>query len=146
MKPFFVFTAVLLTFVVKSQPTVKVEVSSDTISIGEIVEVTYTIENGEGNFNMPDLSDLPVVSGPNTSSSFSYMNGKKTSSQSYSFGLMGMVEGRMVIPKASYNTKEDVVAIQPIEIMVLPEMDQPAFSKNSTESPGSKKIREKKKF
>ncbi len=38
-----------------AQPSVKVEVSADTVDAGEVVEVTYTIENGEGHFEAPDF-------------------------------------------------------------------------------------------
>jgi hypothetical protein len=69
----------------RAQPSIKVEVSADTIPVGEIVEVTYTIENGDGEFEAPDFNGLPVISGPNTSSSFVYQNGKMSSSQSYTY-------------------------------------------------------------
>ena len=113
------------------QPVVKVEVSSDTISIGEMVEVTYTIENGEGKLNMPDMSKLPVVSGPNTSSSFMYQN---------------MEAGTLIIPAATYQTGEEKLNINPVEVVVLATPGTKSSSKSATEKPSSTTTREKRKF
>jgi hypothetical protein len=131
---------------VNGQPTVKVEVSSDTISIGEVVEVTYTIANGEGKFNIPDMNELPVISGPNTSSSFIYQDGKMTSNQSYSFQLQPLEKGNLLIPKATYETKEQTISIQPVEIVVLQKKEKPATPKTITETSPAKSNREKRKF
>lgn len=128
------------------QPVVKVDVSSDTISIGGMVEVTYTIENGEGKLIMPDMSKLPVVSGPNTSSSFMYQNGKMSSNQSYSFTLMAMEAGILVIPAATYQTGEEKLTINPVEVVVLATSGAPSSSKPATEKSSSTTTREKRKF
>ncbi|HSF88665.1 MAG TPA: BatD family protein [Saprospiraceae bacterium] len=128
------------------QPVVKVEVSSDTISIGELVEVTYTIENGEGKLLMPDISNLPVIRGPNTSSSFMYQNGKMSSNQSYSFTLMAMEAGTLVIPAATYQTGEEKLTINPVEVVVLATPGAPSSSKPATGKSSSTITREKRKF
>ncbi len=128
------------------QPVVKVEVSSDTISIGEMVEVTYTIENGEGKINMPDMHNLPVISGPNSSSSFMYQNGKMSSNQSYSFTLMAMEAGTLTIPKATYQTGEEKLTINPVEVVVLSAPGAPSSSKSATQKSSSTTTREKRKF
>lgn len=128
------------------QPVVKVEVSSDTISIGEMVEVTYTIENGEGKLLMPDISNLPVIRGPNTSSSFMYQNGKMSSNQSYSFTLMAMEAGTLVIPAATYQTGEEKLTINPVEVVVLATPGAPSSSKPATGKSSSTITREKRKF
>lgn len=128
------------------QPVVKVEVSSDTISIGELVKVTYAIENGEGKLIMPDMSKLPVVSGPNTSSSFMYQNGKMSSNQSYSFTLMAMETGTLIIPAATYQTGEEKLTINPVVVVVLSTSGAPSTSKSASEKTSSITTREKRKF
>lgn len=132
--------------VLGQQPEVKVEVSSDTISIGEMVEVTYTIENGEGKLIMPDMSKLPVIRGPNSSSSFMYQNGKMSSNQSYSFTLLAMEPGTLVIPAATYQTGEDKLTINPVEVVVLAAPGTSGSSKSSTAKSSSTTTREKRKF
>ncbi|MDZ4748585.1 MAG: BatD family protein [Saprospiraceae bacterium] len=147
MKRLFFLPVLLLTITVYGQqPVVKVEVSSDTVSIGERVEVTYTIENGEGKLNMPDMSKLPVISGPNTSSSFMYQNGKMSSNQSYSFTLMAMEAGTLIVPKATYQTGEEKLTIRPVEVVVLATPGSPSSSRSASEKSSSTTTREKRKF
>jgi hypothetical protein len=146
MKYIFFLAALSLSLATAAQPVVKVEVSSDTISMGQTVQVTYTIENGEGSFVMPDMNDLPVISGPNSSSSFMYQNGKMSSNQSYSFTLLGMEPGKLVVPEAAYKTGDDILAINPVEIMIVDGDVQPVPSTKSKENTGSKTTREKRKF
>ena len=138
------FFFLCLTTLLMGQPTVKVEVSADTINPGELVEVTYTIENGEGRFEAPDFQNLPVVSGPNTSSSFMFQNGKKSSSQSYSFILKPVEEGKIVIPSAYFREKDHDLKIDPVEIVVLIHAKKTVPSPPETKS--TKQTREKRKF
>jgi len=142
----FLITYSILCFasILMAQPTVKVEVSADTISPGEFVEVTYTIENGEGRFEAPDLSNLSVVSGPNTSSSFMIQNGAKSSSLSYAYVLQAQEEGKMLIPGASFHEKGHDLKIDPVEIVVSRYGNKSLSSQPDTNSVKAK--REKKKF
>jgi len=107
--------------------------------------VTYTIENGEGRFLSPDVYGLPVVSGPNSSSSFMIQNGKKNSSQSYSFILKAIEVGVIKIPPASYVGKAETLPIDPVTIIVLEDLAYPNLSSPSETQPLKPK-REKKKF
>lgn len=136
----------LFVFHVHGQPLIKVEVSSDTIAAGEVVEVTYTIENGEGKFNMPDLSKLPLVSGPNSSSSFIYQNGKMNSFQSYSFSLLGREAGVLLVPNTTYVSKTENLTIQPVTIVVGASSSKPTTVTTVPETSSSKSTREKRKF
>ena len=146
MKILVFLTTLFLAYDTTCQPLVKVEVSSDTIAPGEVVEVTYTIENGEGKFNMPDLTGLPVVSGPNSSSSFMYQNGKMSSFQSYSFSLLPREEGELQVPGTTYASKTENLTIQPVRIVVGAGSSKPSTVKVVPETPSSKSTREKRKF
>ena len=144
MKFLFTTTLLYLTTLLTGQATVKVEVSADTINPGDLVQVTYTLENGEGHFEAPDFTNLPLVSGPNVSSSFMIQNGHKSSSQSYSFVLKGGEEGKIVIPEAYFREKDHDQKIDPVEIVILTHSNLP---KNpEPENKSSKATREKKKF
>ena len=127
-------------------PTIKVEVSADTIAVGEVVEVTYTIENGDGKFQAPDLSGLPVIGGPNTSSSFVYQNGKMSSSQSYAYLFQPMDERKLKIPSASYVDKSQTLKIDSVEVIVNRYGQQSTVKKSTPASEPAKPSREKKKF
>ena len=146
MKHLLVLPMMMLTMWMHAQPMVKVEVNPDTVALGQTVEVTYTIENGEGKFIMPDMSQLPLISGPNSSSSYMYQNGKMSSTQSYSFVLLATDEGKIKVPGTTYQTGKDILDIKPVEIIVLGEGDKRSSSKSKTEDTTSKTTREKRKF
>ncbi|HZV68873.1 MAG TPA: BatD family protein [Saprospiraceae bacterium] len=137
-------TSLTLLTSLTAQPVVKVEVSADTINPGELVEVTYTIENGDGRFEAPELKNMPVVSGPNTSSSFMISNGKKSSSQSYSYILRAVEEGKIIIPEAAFQDGDRRLKIDPVEIIVLKHSNRPSVPPPPDKP--TKPIREKKKF
>ncbi len=146
MKFLFLFVLVFLSSTIYGQPAINVEVSADTILIGEMVEVKYTIENGDGKFRMPSLDSLPVISGPNTSSSFMYQNGEQHSSQSYSFKLIGVHEGKLIVPQATYISRDGEIVIESVEIVIAsPLSNANALSKDSVPVT-SKSTREKKVF
>jgi hypothetical protein len=129
-----------------AQTSVKVEVSADTIEAGQIVEITYTIENGQGAFEPPDLTGLPVISGPNTSSSMLYQNGKMTSSQSYSYILRPMEEGVLKIPGAIYKDKMNTIDVEPLQVIVGAGMAKSPAKKTEPDPSPIKSSREKRKF
>ncbi len=143
MKTLLTIWSLFVTTILMAQPTVKVEVSADTINPGDLVEVTYTIENGEGSFEAPDLNNVPVVSGPNTSSSFMIANGKKSSSQSYSYILRAPDNGKIIIPEAYFREGENSLKIDSVQIVVNSDA-YPLGVEPPVQS--TKPTREKKKF
>ena len=63
------------------------EVSGDSVLLGNYVELSYTIENAQGKFEPPSFEGLDIISGPNYSSSISINNGEMKSLESYSYYL-----------------------------------------------------------
>ena len=127
-----------------AQPSVTVNVSADTVRPGEIIEVTYTVENGQGRLALPDMNGLPVVSGPNSSSSFIYQGGVTRSTQSYSFQLLAREEGTIEIPATTYTDKDQVLDIKGLTIMVTASGGKAKTPSKSTTPPPVQ--REKRKF
>ena len=144
------FISTLITLVITSvcataQATVKVEVSADTVMMGELVELTYTIENGHGKLIPPDLSSMPIVSGPNTASSMVYENGKMSSSQSYSYILRPDKAGQLIVPETQYLENGDTIRLEPITIVVDKYVPVEPPGRTEKKSSGGV-VREKKKF
>ncbi|MDQ3017452.1 MAG: BatD family protein [Bacteroidota bacterium] len=131
---------------VSAQATFTVEVSSDTVAVGELVEIKYTIENGEGRMEAPDMDQLPIVSGPNSSSSFMIQNGKKSSAMSYSYILKPMKEEVIEIPGASYIENGETMTIDPIQIVVMGDTSAPPVKQSYKAQPTPTRNREKRKF
>ncbi|HQU59953.1 MAG TPA: BatD family protein, partial [Saprospiraceae bacterium] len=65
-----------------------VEVSSDSILMGNYFKVVFTLENANGEqFEAPLFQGFDVVSGPSFSSSISVINGQTSQKVSYTYYL-----------------------------------------------------------
>ena len=119
----FVCCLVFITTIV-GQTTFTVEVSNDSILLGNTIEVSFALENADGqNFTNPTFEGFDVISGPNTSSSFSMINGATTRSLTYSFYLKAKDVGTYFIAPASIKVDGDFLETQPVEVLVVPNPD-----------------------
>ena len=110
----------------KAQENAKfsVSISTDSILLGNYFVATYTLENAEGNeFAPPVFKEFNVISGPNTSSSFSMMNGEVNQSVSYSYYLKPKDIGSYFIEAASIRIEDKVLETDVVEINVFPNPD-----------------------
>jgi len=108
----------------QKDPKFTVEVTNDSILLGNSFEVTFILENAQGaNFQMPEFADFALVGGPNQSSSFSMVNGDVTQTMSYSFFLEPKDIGNFYVEPASIEIDEIVLETQPIEIIAVPNPD-----------------------
>ena len=62
-----------------------VNLSSDTILAGNVVTITFVASNIAGQFEGPNMQGLNVISGPNTSTSMSMINGNVKQKATYSY-------------------------------------------------------------
>lgn len=105
-------------------PKFSVEVSSDTLLLGNYFELKFTIENaGHQQFEPPDLSAFHLLSGPNTSTSMSIVNGKVSQSASFAYYLEPRDIGNYTIPPAYVTIGDSVLETPPIDIIVVPNPD-----------------------
>lgn len=139
----------------QDDPVMKVEISSDTILIGNYIQLKYTIENASGNFEMPELEGLLLISGPNTSSSMSMVNGAVSQKASYTVFLQPVDIGNHQIGPAYIETESGVLESQPINITAIDNPDGIQQSPNSlklleevysTDSAGVTKKKKVKRF
>lgn len=102
-------------------PKLSVSVSTDTVLLGNHFELKFTIENASASgFEAPDLYEFNIISGPNTSSSISIINGEVSQSASYTYYLEPTEIGVYTI-KPAYLTSGDVaLETPPIDIIVVP--------------------------
>ena len=101
--------------------SLSVEVSSDTVLVGNYFELKYTIENADmSGFESPDLHKLNVIGGPNSSTSISIINGNMSQKSSAAYYLKPEEVGSYTIPPAFLNTGESILESPPIEIIVMP--------------------------
>jgi hypothetical protein len=128
MKKMMIFgMLILLNFSLQAQdesPKFTVDISMDSILMGNHFEVKYTLENGSvDNFDAPNFENFNVVGGPNTSTSMSFMNGAMSQSISYTYYLEPKDIGSFYIQPASVETKGEILETMPMEVLVVPNPD-----------------------
>lgn len=126
MKSIFLLTALLAFGVSSAQEGArfKVEISNDSILLGNYFEVTFRLENAEGkNFTAPPFDEFQVVGGPNYSSSYSMVNGEVSQSAAYSFQLAPKDVGNYYLQPASIQVGEEVLETEVLEILAVPNPD-----------------------
>ncbi len=140
-----------------AQAKFTVNVSSDSILLGNRIKVTFTLENARANaFDPPTFEGLQVVGGPNQSSNYSIINGKVNQSQSYSFYLKPQEVGVFYIDPASVELDNEILETEPVPIKVVPNPDgiitqpeqqqrHPFFSFPEPQQPPTPKKKPKKK-
>ena len=99
------------------------EISSDSVRLGNFISLKYSIENVRGKFIEPDFEGFQVISGPTMSSQYSLINGKETIRSSYSYHLLPLEEGEFMINSAILKTQEGEISLEPVIIKVLPNPD-----------------------
>lgn len=107
----------------------KVELSTDSVYLGNILELKYTVLNTQGSFQGPGLEGLRVVSGPNISSQYSMINGVVSQEATYSYYLEPLEEGRALIKPAILQDGDKTLSTAEIPIVVLPNADGEKFQK-----------------
>ncbi len=108
-----------------------VEVSSDSILIGNYFELKFTIENADGNFEAPELYEFDLLGGPNVSSSFQFVNGKSSQKTAYTYYFKPRVIGVFTILPAYLNMEEVVLETPPLEIQVVAEPGDGSLQRDS---------------
>lgn len=76
------------------------QTSHTEVLTGDRFQIQFSANANITNFKAPDLSDFRVLSGPNQSTSMSWVNGNMTHSISYSYVLMAVKEGTFTIKPA----------------------------------------------
>ena len=99
------------------------------VIVGRPFQVSYTVNQRSRDLRAPEFTDFDVLSGPysSTSSSTSFVNGKRTSSfeQTYTYMLMATKEGTFTIGPASVKVDGEQVQSNGVRIQVLPADEQP---------------------
>lgn len=105
-------------------PRFTVELSSDSILLGNYFKAVFTLENANGQaFEPPHFQGFDIVSGPNVASSFSMANGRTSQRISYAYYLQPRDIGNYYIEPASIAVGEQVLETLPVPVTVAPNPD-----------------------
>ncbi len=107
------------------------------VIVGRPFQMTYTVNQRSRDLRAPEFTDFDVLSGPytSTSSSTSFVNGRRTSSfeQTYTYMLMAKREGTFTIGPATIKVSGEQVQSNGVRITVLPE-DQQTSAQGGSQS------------
>ena len=102
------------------------------VIVGKPFQLTYTVNQRSRDLRAPEFTDFDVLAGPytSTSSSTSFVNGKRTSSfeQTYTYMIMAQRAGTFTIGPATVKVDGENVQSNGVRIQVLPEDEQPQQS------------------
>jgi hypothetical protein len=100
---------------------VRATVGSDVVDVQDQFQYTITISGADsGDAEAPRLrfADFQVVSGPNVSTSFQWINGRTSSSKSITYILLPRREGQFTLEPAEITIRGKVFRTQAIKIRV----------------------------
>lgn len=129
-KPVFALLAALVTIcasglsaLAQSSVSVQATVSETTIYSGERISLSIEVS---GNFNNVARPKLPEFNGfrllsnnPSTSRSFSYVNGKTSSSYTYTYYLIAQDKGKHQIPSVQIGIDGKEYQTKPIDVEII---------------------------
>lgn len=96
-----------------------VAVSKNKLGLNQRLRIEYSInKQGADNFKAPDFRGFQIVQGPSQSVSQSWINGKVSFSQSYSYILKPKRQGEIIIKPASININGGTIDSKMMKIIV----------------------------
>ena len=108
---------------VAQDATFAATVSSTKVGEGEQFDLSLTVSgndvNGASNLRPPDFGNFVVISGPNQSSNFQWINGQTSATISYSYVLYARQTGKYTIGAASIDYKSRTLKTQPITMEIV---------------------------
>lgn len=103
-----------------------VNVSKNKLGLNQRLRIEFTInKQGADNFSPPSFKDFKVVQGPSQSISQSWINGRVSFSQSYSYIIEPRRRGELIIDAASIKYNGGTLNSKMIKIIVVDPIDIP---------------------
>lgn len=91
----------------------------DTVTVGSPFTFEIELNNIQSNFRNPEFQGLRLVGGPNTSSSFSIVNGVSSSKTVYKYFLLAESEGDFTIYLHDLEAPEGNVVFDVINVHAM---------------------------
>jgi hypothetical protein len=129
MKNTLAYIFILLSFVTQTiiaQTAFKTTVSKSKLGVNQRFRIVFSInKQGADNFTPPSFKNFSVVGGPSQSVNQSWINGKVSFSQSYTYIIQPKSIGTHTIPSASIQLNSKTLKSNAVKITVLKAVDIP---------------------
>ena len=120
------FICLLSISLVAQEATLKAKVSKNKLGVNQRLRIEFSIDKqGGDNFSPPKFTNFRVVGGPSQSVSQSWINGKVTFSQSYTYIIQPKRKGAFSIASASIKIGGKFIKSEPVKIIVLDAVEIP---------------------
>ncbi|WP_047788269.1 BatD family protein [Tenacibaculum mesophilum] len=116
-----------ITFTIHAQDAaLTATVSKNKLGVNQRLRIEFSInKQGADNFKAPSFTNFKIVGGPSQSVSQSWINGKVSFNQSYTYILQPKRKGEFNIPSASIEIDGKTLTSNPIKVIVLDAVDIP---------------------
>jgi len=108
-----------------AQVQFEAKVSKQTLGLNERLRIDFTMNDDGDNFTPPNFEGFKIVAGPSQQVSQSWINGKSSFNKTYSYFLLPMQKGALVIRQASIDIRGQIYKTSPIKITVTAAVEQP---------------------
>ena len=113
-------------------------VSNQKVVQNSVFEVQFELKNTAGDkFTPPHFADFKIVGGPSMGSTTMIVNGQMSRSQSWTYSLLAVKEGKFVIGSANILSEGRKLASKPVSIEVLAAKD---IAKSNADVPGAETV------
>lgn len=114
-----IITLLCLGLTIQAQ-SLSVELSTDSVLIGNTIMLKFHIEDSEAEFEAPAFENMDIVGGPNFSSSVQIINGEMSSEKNITYYLRPKEIGTFYIPPAYLVDKNYTLETEALELRVYP--------------------------
>jgi len=122
----FLITLLFSLVVMAQEASLTTKVSKNKLGINQRLRVEFTVnQQGADDFTPPSFTNFKVVGGPSQSVSQSWINGKASFSQSYSYIIQPKQKGELTIMPATMEYKGETLRSKPIKIIVVDAIEIP---------------------
>ena len=112
--------------IVAQELSFKATVSKSRLGSNERLRITFSInKQGGDNFTPPNFKNFKLLAGPMQATNFSYLNGKKSFEQSYTYTIQPNKKGVYTIPSATIEYEGNVVKTNTVKVTVTGAVEIP---------------------
>lgn len=108
-----------------AQVQFEAKVSKNTLGLNERLRIDFTMNIDGDNFNQPSFEGFRVIAGPSQQVSQSWINGKSSFEKTYSYYLLPLQKGSLIIKQASIEYNGQIYKTSPVKINVTAAVSQP---------------------
>ncbi|WGH74919.1 BatD family protein [Tenacibaculum tangerinum] len=127
LKTYISVLVILITSAINAQDAaLTATVSKNKLGVNQRLRIEFSInKQGADNFKAPNFTNFKIVGGPSQSVSQSWINGKVSFNQSYTYILQPKRKGEFTIPSASIEIEGKTLSSNPVKVIVLDAVDIP---------------------